>query len=189
MPFLLNAAHCVDEEFERRISTQFGVTIRDNGMAPWEWVFQGPREGLAAMYNDTFANDDPAEFIDADSALILDSTYRPALVTMPDVADEPVPCYTNGITWNGFGVPWFDMAGLAVLKRNSDAMDQIGAPVTLLIEGDVVRVYDMGEEEYFDCAMQVEIIKGKPVRMWLVGENWCWNQCMEVAAPVASEQP
>lgn len=182
MPFLLNYAHNVDEDFKRRLSNQFGVTVRDDGMAPWEWVFQGPREGLAAMYNHNFASDDPAQFIDAQSDLILDSIYHPALVTMEGGADEPIPCYTTGVTWNGFGVPWFDMAGIALLKESSDAMDQMGAPVTLVIEGEVVRVYDMGEEEYFDCAMRVEIIKGKPVKMWLVGENWCWDKCTEVAA-------
>ena len=42
-------AHCMDGDFEVKILNDYGVTITDRSEAPWNFKFEGPRDGLIKM--------------------------------------------------------------------------------------------------------------------------------------------
>lgn len=42
-------AFCIDDEFESSILANYGVKIIDRTSAPWNVIFEGPREGLVSM--------------------------------------------------------------------------------------------------------------------------------------------
>lgn len=49
MTILRINAHCFDDDFEKTILEKFGVRVTDKTKAPWEYTFEGTREGLEAM--------------------------------------------------------------------------------------------------------------------------------------------
>ena len=49
MSILIIDAHCIDVKFEEMIQETYGVAIVSMEGAPWSVVFEGPRNGLAAM--------------------------------------------------------------------------------------------------------------------------------------------
>lgn len=69
MTLLAINAHCVDDEFIKRINTEFQVVIKDDTDAPWEWIFEGNRANLIAMHNAIWATS-ADEFIDETSTLL-----------------------------------------------------------------------------------------------------------------------
>lgn len=102
---------------------------------------------------------------------------RMAKVSLDGFTTADVPCYTDGRLWNGFATPLFDAAGVGILKEMLGAADGPGAPPSLLIEGDLVSVYDSEEGEYFEAHRSVITVDGQEVPVWSVGENWTWNPC------------
>lgn len=45
-------AHCADEEFEKSILTDYGVTIVDRKDEPWTIIFEGTPPNLLKMLQD-----------------------------------------------------------------------------------------------------------------------------------------
>lgn len=47
--------------FEQDIAAEFGVYVKDSTGAPWQVVFQGPRDQLVAMWAKHWSNSEPGE--------------------------------------------------------------------------------------------------------------------------------
>lgn len=62
MTLLTIDAYDLSKEFEREISKQFGVSIKDKS-EPWAVVFEGKREQLIAMYNQNWTEGDARDFL------------------------------------------------------------------------------------------------------------------------------
>ncbi len=108
-----------------------------------------------------------------------ESMYK-ATVSMDEFTDEDLPCYTDGQTWNSFGMPWFDAEGVQLLKALYDAFQDEEEPPTLLVEGDSVKIYDSYDGAYTECTMRLEVINGVEIKLWSVGEDLSWNRCERV---------
>lgn len=68
MTLLIIDAHGLDEEFEALILKDFAVRVKDRTNEPESVVFEGPRDGLIAMFNEHWANDDADNYLAQDSS-------------------------------------------------------------------------------------------------------------------------
>ncbi len=72
MTHLIIEAFGLDEEFEALILKDFAVRVKDRTKEPWSVVFEGPREGLIAMYNEHWADDNSDNYLAQDSSWLSD---------------------------------------------------------------------------------------------------------------------
>lgn len=98
--------------------------------------------------------------------------------------DIKVPCYSNGLSWNGWGMPNFDRAGVDQVMLAFEP----GMELEYHFEGDVLCMqnpeYDANYPENLETCenlktLKIEpftaIIDGTPTLLWRVGECWTWN--------------
>ena len=71
MAFLTVDAYDLSDEFEREISKQYGVSIKDKSV-PWAVVYEGEREQLVAMYNQNWTEGDVNDFLSESAPALAD---------------------------------------------------------------------------------------------------------------------
>ena len=95
-----------------------------------------------------------------------------------------VPCYSNRLTWNGWGMPRFDREGVDLVMKAFD----FGPKIKYHFEGDILTMdnpeYDEKYPEDHETKENVKtfkinpttkLINGVPILLWYIGENWCWE--------------
>lgn len=116
----------------------------------------------------------PAATFDEQFERATEPAFRPGTVSLETLPEVKLPCYSNGMRKNGFGIPWFDEAGVNMLIQAIEPHLAIGEPPSIKLEGDSFTVYDPGEEQYFPCSIRTEMIDGAQKKMWQIGDGWCW---------------
>lgn len=80
-----------------------------------------------------------------------------------DFMETPLPCWSDGMHWNGWGMPYFERAAVEQLM----ALDTGGS---MHWHGDTVVAIVSDEEERYEP----HVVEGKLA--WAVGAgSWCWN--------------
>jgi hypothetical protein len=106
-----------------------------------------------------------------------DKTFRKGKVSaefLPD--DMELPCYSNGMRWNGWGMPWFDEE---TTKRVVEVFNKAAGPdmpLSLTWVDGVLNEYDWTEEKYYPVEVSDKIVDGKAIRLWRIGDGWTWNR-------------
>ena len=98
--------------------------------------------------------------------------------------DANVPCYSNVLTWNGWGMPGFDRTGVELVMKSFD----FGSEIKYHFEGDLLIMSNPDyNEDYpedhetmenvktFKISPATHLINGVPTLLWYIGENWTWQ--------------
>ena len=109
-----------------------------------------------------------------------------AMVTADFLPGLELPCYANDLKWNGFSMPRFDLATVTKLVEAFTAAREMGSPPSLRWTNDgVLEEYNWSDEKFETCPFSEELVDGVSVRLWSVGDGWCWDAvefCDQTAA-------
>lgn len=86
-----------------------------------------------------------------------------------------VPCYGTGKLWNGWGTPLFTKEQvnlvIAYFRKHLNESD----PVSLAwIDEELIDLSYKDEPEV--CSNQIHIEDGCDIKLWSIGNGWCWDQ-------------
>jgi hypothetical protein len=113
-----------------------------------------------------------------------DPTLKRGTVTADFLPENvSLPCYSNGLFWNGWGMPLFDeeTTHRVVQLCNTDTAPDV-SPTLKWADG-VLQEYDGNEETYHPCAVAEYVVDDKAVRLWQIGDGWTWNAVEFDATP------
>lgn len=94
-----------------------------------------------------------------------------------------LPCYSNGLFWNGWGMPLFDEEATHRVVQLCNADPAPNMIATLKWADGVLQVYDWNEEAYHPCAVAEYVVDDKAVRLWQIGDGWTWDAVEFDATP------
>jgi hypothetical protein len=108
--------------------------------------------------------------------------YRKGLVTadflQPGTA---IPCYANGLRWNGWGIPWFDEAGIKQVIASLDIEpDPANPPALKWADGKLMVRDDFSDAnvvEYYESEPGEILVGDAKLRLWTV-DGWTWDGVM-----------
>lgn len=112
------------------------------------------------------------EFVKAEPDLTI---LKKGTVTAEFLPGLEFPCFTNGQRWNGWGMPRFDESTANRLVEMFTAAATDGNPSSLRWHDGTLEEYDWSDLKYYPCAFRDEAIDGAVVRLWGIGDGWCWN--------------
>lgn len=122
-----------------------------------------------------FANQDEfeKEFVKDESV----PKYRLGLVTAEFLAsDAAILCYSNGLAWNGAGIPWFDEVGIRqVIVSLLDELNEGGLPPLKWENGRLLVRDDYSNKagEYFESPPSDIVVGDTTRKLWNV-DGWTW---------------
>jgi hypothetical protein len=93
-----------------------------------------------------------AEFDARFAEAVPDKVLRKGVVSaefLPD--DVKLPCYTDGMRWNGWSMPWFDAETTAKVVEIFNAGSGPEMPLSLTWEGRCVERVCLGRKGVFPC--------------------------------------
>jgi len=118
-----------------------------------------------------------------------DRTLRRGTVTAEFLPEGvALHCYTNGLRWNGFGMPMFEKSQLSLVMDHINRELPLGHPESLKWDGDKLMEYDGNEQEYLPCTVTTEMFDGTALQVWHIGDGWCWDS-VDVAPAFFSINP
>lgn len=95
-----------------------------------------------------------------------------------------IPCYSNGMRWNGWGMPSFDRVGVDLVIPALE----LGLPIEYHFEANTLVMqnpeYDPNYPEDLESYENLKLLRidpfsadidGEPILLWSVGQNWTWN--------------
>lgn len=105
--------------------------------------------------------------------------YRKGLITadflQPGIA---IPCYANELRWNGWGIPWFDEAGIKqVIASLDNEPDPTNPPVLKWADGKLMvrdNYSDSNVTEYYESEPGEILVGETKLRLWAV-DGWTWD--------------
>lgn len=108
--------------------------------------------------------------------------YRKGLVTADFLQPGMhIPCYANGLRWNGWGLPWFDEAGIKQVIASLDIEPDPENPPALKWQDGKLMVRDdysdSGETEYVESEPAETLVGDTALLLWNV-DGWCWDHVL-----------
>lgn len=137
------------------------ATISDNAIVLY-------REGGGFLFRSTLA-----EFVEQYEERRSKPLMRAGTVTAEwfDVGTPPFPCFSDGIAWNGWGVPYFEKnVALQIIKLMPYSLE-------LAEDGETINYINREDptEEVVTFTATQHRIDNVDIALYAIGDGWTWD--------------